>query len=151
ESLEFSHVPPTMDHVIVASIDHSRISGKSCGFLLGVNEGQWPMKPALDGMINEEERIFLEQFGLKLAASSRRVLLDDTFYMYLAFTSASDYLWVSYVLRDNEGKKKSASPMIQQFQSLFSNIGQTELLVESEVLYHATRYISIPVKKNNAL
>src|SRR5699024_5445896 len=39
ESLEFSHVPPTMDHVIVASIDHSRISGKSCGFLLGVNEG----------------------------------------------------------------------------------------------------------------
>lgn len=151
ESLEFSHVPPTMDHVIVASIDHSRISGKSCGFLLGVNEGQWPMKPALDGMINEEERIFLEQFGLKLAASSRRVLLDDTFYMYLAFTSASDYLWVSYVLSDNEGKKKSASPMIQRLQSLFPNIGQPELLVEAEELYHARRFITTPATTRNAL
>src|SRR5699024_955498 len=30
EALEFSHVPPTMDHVIVGSIDHSRIDNKKC-------------------------------------------------------------------------------------------------------------------------
>src|SRR5699024_12183450 len=35
EALEFSHVPPTMDHVIVGSIDHSRIDNKKCSFLLG--------------------------------------------------------------------------------------------------------------------
>lgn len=151
ESLEFSHVPPTMDHVIVASIDHSRISGKSIGFLLGVNEGQWPMKPALDGMINEAERTFLEQFGLKLAASNRRVLLDDTFYMYLAFTSAADYLWVSYVLSDNEGKKKGASPMLQRLQTLFPDIGKPDLLVEAEELYDARRFITTPATTRNAL
>src|SRR5699024_3908086 len=38
EALEFSHVPPTMDHVIVGSFDHSRIDNKKCSFLLGVNE-----------------------------------------------------------------------------------------------------------------
>src|SRR5699024_11001580 len=53
EALEFSHVPPTMDHIIIGSIDHSRIANKKCAFLLGVNEGFWPMKPAIDGMINE--------------------------------------------------------------------------------------------------
>src|SRR5699024_7321278 len=151
ESLEFSHVPPTMDHVIIASIDHSRISGKSIGFLLGVNEGQWPMKPALDGMINEEERTFLEQFGLKLAASNKRVLLDDTFYMYLAFTSAADYLWVSYVLSDNEGKKKGASPMLPRLQTLFPDIGQPELLIEVEELYDARRFITTPATTRSAL
>src|SRR5699024_12056911 len=54
ESLEFAHVPPTMDHIIVGSIDHSRMEDKKCAFLLGVNEGVWPMKPAVDGMRSEE-------------------------------------------------------------------------------------------------
>src|SRR5699024_2860096 len=44
-ALEFFHVPPTKDHVIVGSIDHSRIDNKKCSFLLGVIEGLWPMKP----------------------------------------------------------------------------------------------------------
>src|SRR5690625_3548930 len=56
ESLQFSHVPPSIDHVIVGTIDHSRILHKKCAFLLGVNEGSWPQKPAIDGMINETER-----------------------------------------------------------------------------------------------
>src|SRR5699024_5678054 len=90
EALQFSHVPPTLDHVIVASIDQSRIREKKVAFLLGVNEGSWPMKPAIDGMINETEREFLKQFGLRLAESNRRVLLDDMFYMYLAFSTASE-------------------------------------------------------------
>src|SRR5690625_8053752 len=81
EALQFSHVPPSMDHVIVGTIDHSRIQEKKCVFLIGVNEGSWPMTPKTDGMINEKEREFLEHFGLQLAASNRRVLLDDHFYM----------------------------------------------------------------------
>src|SRR5699024_5940081 len=72
EALEFSHVPPTMDHVIVGSIDHSRIDNKKCSFLLGVNEGLWPMKPPIDGIINEQEREYLYRFGMELAASNRR-------------------------------------------------------------------------------
>src|SRR5690625_2147417 len=60
ESLEFSHVPPTIDHVIVGTIDHSRIAQKKASFLLGVNEGIWPMTPPVEGIINEEERELLK-------------------------------------------------------------------------------------------
>src|SRR5699024_6402101 len=81
ESLEFSHVPPNLDHIIVATIDHSRITNKKCAFLLGVNEGVWPKTPPTDGMINEQERETLKIYGLELASSSRRQLLDDWFYM----------------------------------------------------------------------
>src|SRR5699024_6916458 len=35
ESLKFAHVPPSIDHVIVGTIDRSRISGIKCSFLLG--------------------------------------------------------------------------------------------------------------------
>ncbi len=110
-ALQFSHVPPKIDHVIVGTIDHSRIASKKCAFLLGVNEGAWPMKPPVDGMINEQEREFLKQLGMELAESSRRVLLNDHFYMYLAFTVQQIILWVSYVLSDNEGNSKIAAPI----------------------------------------
>lgn len=92
ESLKFAHVPPSIDHVIVGTIDRSRMSGIKCAFLLGVNEGSWPMKPPVDGMINEIEREILASHGIQLAESNRRKLLDDWFYMYLAFTVAKDRL-----------------------------------------------------------
>lgn len=146
EALEFSHVPPTMDHIIVGSIDHSRITSKKCAFLLGVNEGFWPMKPAIDGMINENEREYLKQFGMELAASSRRTLLDDQFYMYLAFSMASDYLWVSYVLSNNDGNAKTASPMVQRMHEFFPQLMEPYLLMEPDELQDAARFITTKEK-----
>lgn len=151
EALEFSHVPPSMDHVIVGSIDHSRVAGKKCSFLLGVNEGSWPMKPPLDGMINEQEREFLKHFGMELAASNRRILLDDTFYMYLAFTSASEYLWVSYVISDSEGKMKTPAQIIDRLWELFPKMAPVRLLQEPDELQEAGRFITTPVKTRAAL
>ena len=151
EALEFAHVPPTMDHVIVGTIDHSRIAQKKCAFLLGVNEGSWPMKPAIDGIINEKEREFLKQFGMELAESNRRILLDENFYMYLAFTAATDYLWVSYVLSDNEGKTKTASPMIHRLQEFFPTLKKPFLLTDPDELQDAARFITTPVKTRAAL
>lgn len=146
DALQFSHVPPTIDHVIVGTIDHSRIASKKCAFLLGVNEGAWPMKPPVDGMINEREREFLKQLGMELAESSRRVLLNDHFYMYLAFTSATDYLWVSYVLSDNEGNSKIAAPIVSRLQELFPSLQEPILLMDPDELQDATRFITTPNK-----
>src|SRR5690625_3090235 len=119
ESLKFSHVPPSMDHVIVGTIDRSRVTGVKCAFLLGVNDGVWPLKPPVDGMINEQERQILAEHGLQLAESNRRQLLDDWFYMYIAFTAAQDRLWVSYLLSDEEGKTKMPSQLIKRIRDLF--------------------------------
>src|SRR5699024_12114116 len=89
-------VPPTIDDVIVGTVDHSRISGMKCSFLLGVNEGLWPLKPSVDGMMNDRERELLARYGMRLAETGERQLLDDWFYMYLAFTSPRDFLWIGY-------------------------------------------------------
>lgn len=146
EALEFSHVPPSLDHVIVGTIDQSRIAAKKCVFLLGVNEGSWPMKPAEDGMINEQEREFLKRFGMELAESSRRILLDDAFYMYVGFTSAREYLWVSYVISDSDGKVKIPSPMIPRLRELFPSLGSPNLLQDPDELQMAERFITTKVK-----
>lgn len=151
ETLTFSHVPPSIDHVIVASIDRSRISGIKCSFLLGVNEGVWPMKPTEDSIINEEERERLKVQGIQLADSSKRQLLDDWFYMYLAFTSAKDKLMLSYPLSDEEGKAKMPSQLIKRIEDLFPACKNHILLQDPEELYDAKRFITTPLKTRAAL
>lgn len=151
ETLEFSHVPPTMDHVIVGTVDHSRISGIKASYLLGVNEGVWPLKPPIDGMINENERNLLEDHGLKLADTSSRQLLDDWFYMYTVITSGRDYLWISYPISDEEGKAKMPSQLISRIEDLFPVCCDRLLLQNPDELLEADRFITTPMKTRAAL
>src|SRR5699024_1920365 len=151
ETLDRAVIPRGIDYVIVGSIDQSRIQGISCVFLLGVNEGAWPMRPQADGILNEYERELLAMQGMELAESSTRQLLDDWFYMYLAFTSGKDYLWVSYVLSDQEGKSKLPSQLIQRIESLYPNLDERLLLQDPDDLIEADRFITTPVKTRAAL
>lgn len=151
ESLKFAHVPPSIDHVIVGTIDRSRISGIKCSFLLGVNDGVWPMKPPADSMINEQEREILAGHGLELAESSKRQLLDDWFYMYIAFTAAKDRLWVSYPLSDEAGKSKMPSQLIKRIEDLFPTCCSHLLLQDPDELIEADRFITTPLKTRSAL
>src|SRR5699024_7342797 len=73
------------------------------------------------------------------------------FYMYLAFTNATDYTWVSYTLSDNEGKKKTISPMINRLKEFFPNLPEAILLTDPEELQDAKRFITTPVKTRAAL
>lgn len=151
ESLDFSHVPPSMDHVIVGSVDRSRITGIKSAFLLGVNEGLWPMKPQAEGMISEQERELLSEHGVQLADSSKRQLLDDHFYVYLAFTAASDYLWVSYPLSNEEGKAKVPSSMVKRMKELFPYCEEKSLLEEGDDHEETERFITTPQKTRSVL
>ncbi|MDX8045754.1 helicase-exonuclease AddAB subunit AddB [Gracilibacillus sp. S3-1-1] len=151
DSLRFSHVPPSIDHVVVGSIDRSRMHGIRAAFLLGVNEGTWPMKPGGDGLITEEERTLLQTHGLQLANGSKRQLLDDWFYVYLAFTLPSDYLWVSYPISNEEGKQKVASPLIKRMEEIFPKQKARLFLQDPEEMTEAERFVTTPNKTRGAL
>lgn len=151
ETLKFAHVPPSMDHVVTGTIDRSRMSGIKCAFLLGVNEGVWPMKPSGDGIISEEERELLKEQGIQLAEGSKRQLLDDWFYVYLAFTTAKDKLWISYPLSDEEGKSKVPSQVIKRLVDLFPACKEQLLLQDPEEMVDADRFVSTPTKTRSAL
>lgn len=151
ETLKFAHVPPTMDHVIVGTVEHSRVSHVKCAFLLGVNDGKWPQKPPTEGIINDKEREILQVNGIQLSESNERKLLDDWFYMYNVFTIASDHLWVSYVLSDEEGKTRFPSQLIQKMQDLFPACKEPILLQDPDELVEANRFITTPYKTRSAL
>ncbi|UOQ50585.1 helicase-exonuclease AddAB subunit AddB [Gracilibacillus caseinilyticus] len=151
DALRFSHVPPSIDHVVVGSIDRSRMHGIKTAFLLGVNEGTWPMKPGSDGLITEEERSVLQTHGLKLAEGSKRQLLDDWFYVYLAFSLPADYLWISYPISNEEGNQKAASSLIKRMEELFPHQQSRLFLQDPEEMTEANRFVTTPNKTRGAL
>ena len=55
EALQFANIPPSLDQVLIANIDHSRLSDVKATFIIGVNEGVIPA-PMDEGMLSDEER-----------------------------------------------------------------------------------------------
>lgn len=56
EALQFANIPPSLDQVLIANIDRSRLSNVKATFVIGVNEGVIPAAPMDEGMLSDEER-----------------------------------------------------------------------------------------------
>lgn len=102
--MRFALVPPAMDQVIVADMERSRLSQIKCTFIMNVNDGVIPARPDENGLINDEERGWLESKGMELAPGSTRQLLDEQFLSYLAQATPSEMLYYSYPMADEEGR-----------------------------------------------
>jgi ATP-dependent helicase/nuclease subunit B len=131
ESLTFALVPPALDQVLVGSLDRTRISNVKCIFILGINDGIIPARPKENGMLSENERDALTQNGLSLAPGSRRKLMDEEWMLYRALTSASEQLFLSYALADEEGKALLPSGFIKRVKEMFPKVNETFLTIEA--------------------
>lgn len=105
ESLTFSLIPPALDQVFVGNMDLSRMYGTSCTFVLGANDGVLPARPDENGVLSDDDREWLKTIGVELSSGGRERLLDEHFLIYMAFSSPSDRLYVSYPIADAEGKR----------------------------------------------
>ncbi|MCA1030971.1 helicase-exonuclease AddAB subunit AddB [Bacillus timonensis] len=122
ESMKFALVPPAIDQVLIASLERSRFSNVKCSFIIGANDGVLPARPNEEGILSEQDREQLQESGLLLAPGSRQQLLDENFIIYGAFTSASQRVYVSYPLANEEGKSLMPSIMIKRLKDLFPSI-----------------------------
>jgi ATP-dependent helicase/nuclease subunit B len=119
ESLRFSIVPPSLDQVLVADLEKSRLSEMKAVFVIGLNDGVFPAKFSDDGILADDDRENLLMNGLRIGPSSRIKLLDEQFLAYKAFTLPSDVLYLTYPLANEEGKGLMPSPFINRMKEMF--------------------------------
>ncbi|TBL70386.1 helicase-exonuclease AddAB subunit AddB [Paenibacillus thalictri] len=125
ESIRLGLVPPSLDQVLVGSIDRTRSGAVKQLFILGAGDGVMPARISEDGILSESERDKLAAAGLGLAENSRRKLLDEQFLIYCALCAPSDRLWISYPQADEEGKSLLPSDIIRQLRHLFPGVKET--------------------------
>ncbi|MCS7464883.1 helicase-exonuclease AddAB subunit AddB [Paenibacillus doosanensis] len=149
ESIKLGLVPPSLDQVLVGSMDRTRTGRMKHVFVLGVNEGVIPAKMKEDSVLSEPERENLTALGLPMAEGSRRKLLDEQFLIYCAFCTPSHCLWLSYPLADEEGKSLLASDVIRHMKRMFPSVKERLVMAEpasSMTMTEQLDYVSHPHK-----
>lgn len=120
-------VPPSLDQVIVGSIDRTRSGLVKHLFLLGINEGIMPAGLQEDGVLSDQERTRLAEIGLELAPGLTRKILDERFLIYGALTAPSRSLWLSYPTGDEEGGALLPSEVIRHIKKIFPSVPEQSL------------------------
>ncbi|WP_127508172.1 helicase-exonuclease AddAB subunit AddB [Paenibacillus humicus] len=154
ESLKLSAVPPSLDQVVVGTMDRTRTGDVRFSFVLGASDGVLPMRMQEDGVLTERERESLGDLGLEMAPGMRRKLLDERYLIYRAFLSPSEGLWVSWPLADEEGKGLYPSEYVRHLRKLYpwlesrpaaafpeKDEGERELLEYMELPQRALSYL----------
>lgn len=150
ESLQFANIPPSLDQVIIANIDRSRLSNIRAAFIVGANEGVIPAAPTEEGVLSDEEREALVTAGIELAPTTRRKLLDEQFVIYQTVTCASDKLYLSCPLADEEGKTLLVSSFIKRMKRMFPSIKEefltndvNDISIRDQISYVATPEVTM--------
>ncbi|NDI33734.1 helicase-exonuclease AddAB subunit AddB [Chengkuizengella sediminis] len=128
EGIKLGLVPPSIDQVLVGSMERTRSSLIKYSFLVGLNDGILPATMKEDGMLTEHEREFLLETGIELAPNSRKKLMEEQFLIYTTLTTSNDKLWISYPMADEEGKTLLSSEVVFKIKKMFPDL-ETKLLL----------------------
>ncbi|TJY43437.1 helicase-exonuclease AddAB subunit AddB [Cohnella pontilimi] len=122
EEMKLGTVPPSLDAVLIGSPERTRSDRVQVVYLLGANDGVLPMRIPENGLLTETEREKLADKGMPMAPGARRRLLDERFMAYLAFTTPSRHLWISWALADDEGQGMLPSEWIGRLRRRFPGL-----------------------------
>ncbi len=122
QNLDLGLLPSSLDQVFVGVLAHSRARNLKAVFVLGLNEGVFPAKSLQDGFFNDMEKHLLRDMGIALSPDSSTQIYDEQFLIYLALTRASDKLFFSYSLSDEEGKALRPSIVVDRLHRIFPQL-----------------------------
>jgi len=151
DSLTLVTIPPTIDQVMVADMEHSRLENIKISYVLGASDGVMPMRMSEDSLLTELEREALASNGFMLAPSSRRKLLDERFVIYNTLCKPSEKLWISYPLADEEGKSIVPSEIIRQLKIQFPQLSVKMMLAEPNLTLSEDEQLSYLAHPNKAM
>ncbi|KKM08757.1 ATP-dependent helicase [Clostridiales bacterium PH28_bin88] len=130
ESLRLGLIPPGLDQVLVGTVERSRNPDLMAAFMVGINDGIFPARAAEDEIFTDGERDELASRGVHLAPPGRVRLFHEQYLVYIALTRASERLWISYPLADQEGKALAPSSIIGRVKELFPGLKESFLGLE---------------------
>lgn len=109
ERFDLAITPPTVDQVLVGSLDRTRGGNPRAVILLGMNDGQFPRAPGPNAILSDSDRDAIAEVGTDLESNSVRRLLDENLLGYIAFTRPSEYLCLIRACADESNRPQPPS------------------------------------------
>ncbi len=127
-SLKIALIPLTMDQIIlgdVARVKSDHIKGL---YILGVNDGVFPKTVSDEGLITDRDIQKLKEKGVEIFIDSKIRSIYEQFLVYTAFTIPHDFIRISYVSSDMDGRSQRPSLVIGRLKKLFPKLEEIAYL-----------------------
>ncbi|MFH1882463.1 MAG: PD-(D/E)XK nuclease family protein [Planctomycetota bacterium] len=128
--LTLAFIPPTLDQVLVGSIERSRHPDLKAVFLIGATQRQFPVPISSEGILTDDDRGAAESADFQLAPPVTQMLTGRQYLAYIAFTRPSEFLCVTYPSVDDKGSAVPRSQFIDNLESLFENLNEKSIADE---------------------
>ncbi len=115
ESRTVGVAPPTLDEVLVGSIERSRHPDIRHTWLLAFNDGIFPPPPTESALFAREDAPMLQELGLPQARAAADEIAGERLLAYVACTRPSQSLVVSYAAADELGEPLQPSLLLADF------------------------------------
>lgn len=125
-------IPPSIDQVLVGSVERLKSHNICILYLVGVNDGVFPSVNNEEGILNDAERDFMRNIGVQLAKDTKSAAFEEQFLVYTTMTIPGRYLRISYPMADYEGKSLRPSIIISRLKDIYPHIAEKSDIVFSE-------------------
>jgi ATP-dependent helicase/nuclease subunit B len=125
--LTLAFIPPTLDQVLVSSIERSRHPSLKAAFLIGATQKQFPVPISFDSILTDDDRSAAESAEFPLAATTAQKFTERQYLAYIAFTRPSQSLFVTYPTVDDKATAIPRSQFIENLESLFDNLSEESI------------------------
>ncbi len=132
DEYELGLVPPSIDQVLVSSVDRMKNSNTKYLYLIGTTDGTFPLIAKDNGLLSDNDRENLGKKGVEVDIDSKTRTFEEQFLVYKALTSASENLIITYPIADHEGKTLRPSVIISRLKKLFPNVDNQSYLIEED-------------------
>ena len=119
--LKLSSPPQTLDSVRFVAAHTARLPEIKAVFVIGANEGAFPYTAKQEGILNDRDRLALEEAGITLSGRSEDFLAEERFVAYSALAAPSERLYMSYAMSDVSGKALYPSSVVNRAEKIFGS------------------------------
>jgi ATP-dependent helicase/nuclease subunit B len=125
--MTLAFIPPTLDQVLVGSIERSRHPDLKAVFLIGATQREFPVPVSFDSILTDEDRNVAEEAKFELAATASQKLAERQYLAYIAFTRPKELLYVTYPATDEGGSGTTRSQFIDNLVTLFESLKEESI------------------------
>ena len=131
DSIQIALIPPGYDYITLASFEHNTLNNKKAIYIVGANEKLIPKTGKNEGLLTDAERLFMIEQGLNISSGTLEDSFAERYLLYKGFTLATDYLWVSYALADEEGNGQNKSILVSRLRQILPRAKFTSIPLET--------------------
>lgn len=122
ESIEVGLLPPSVDGLILGTMQRTRSSHVKATLILGANEGLLPASAGGESILNEDEKRFLAGQEIEICKVDEIRMQEEKLAIYKNLSKPGQLLWISCSVSDGEGKEIKPSRIFSKIKDIYPEL-----------------------------